>query len=113
MSAHDFDERDPNPRSVPNLRGGPSIWLLFILGPLLGAIVVVVGLVWFIAHMPDGPAWTQMRDDMASVKQKLAAQDAVKAAEADAKAAEREAVTEHNKLIDYKLDQLLNKKGSR
>lgn len=113
MGAREFDPTDPNPSRVPDFRGGPSVWLLFILGPLLGSVVVVGGLVWFIAHMPDGPAWNQMRDDMASVKQKLAAQDAVKAAEAGAKAAERDAVTEHNKLIDYKLDQLLTKKGSR
>lgn len=109
MGVGDFDPRDPSPPRVPNFRGGPSVWIVFVIGPMLAALVMVGGFVWFIARMPDGPAFAQLREDMASVKQKLAAQDAVKAAEVEAKAAEARAIEEHNKLIDYKLDQLLTK----
>jgi hypothetical protein len=78
---------------------------------MLGGIIAAgIPVIVTIARMPDGPAWNQMRDDMASVKEKLAAQAAIKAAEADAKSAESKAVEEHNKLVDYKLDQLLSKR---
>lgn len=98
---------------VPNLRGGIPGWVLALLGLLGGALGAGIPVIVTIARMPDGPAWNEMRADMSSVKQRLAAQDATKEAEAIAKAAERDAVAEHNKLIDYKLDQLLNKKGNR
>lgn len=105
--------RRPAEDDVPNLKGGIPGWFLAVVGGLIGVLSAGIPVVVTIARMPDGPAWQAMRDDMSSVKQKLAAQEASKAPEAEAKAAEARAVEEHNKLIDYKLDQLLNKKGSR
>lgn len=102
--------RRPVDDDVPNLRGGIPGWFLAVVGGLIGVLSAGIPVVVTIARMPDGPAWQAIRDDMSSVKQKLAAQEAAKGPEAEAKAAEARAVEEHNKLIDYKLDQLLTKR---
>lgn len=68
MGAHDFDPTDPAPRSVPNFRGGPSLWLVFVVGPLLASLVMVGGIVWFIARMPDGSQFHEMGRDVSAVK---------------------------------------------
>lgn len=57
---------------VPNLRGGPPVWLVFIVGPLLGAIVVAVGAVWAIARMPDGTQFHEITTAVAAIKQEVA-----------------------------------------
>lgn len=91
---------------VPNLRGGIPGWILALLGLLGGALGAGIPVIATIARMPDGPAWNQMRDDMASVKQKIAVMEANQAGAAKVS-------DTHNQLIDYKLDQLLTKKGTR
>lgn len=68
MSAHDFDPNDPSPRRVPDFRGGPSAWLIFLIGPLLGALVTAAGAVWVIARMPDGSQFHEMGRDVSAVK---------------------------------------------
>lgn len=68
MSAHDFDPTDPAPRSVPNFRGGPSLWLVFVVGPLLASLVMVGGIVWFIARMPDGNQFTKIVEKVTALE---------------------------------------------
>lgn len=38
--------------AVPNLRGGGAVTAAFVLGPLLGVVVMVAGLVWQAARYP-------------------------------------------------------------
>jgi hypothetical protein len=68
MSAREFDPHDPNPPRVPDFRGGPSAWLIFLVGPLLGALVTAAGAVWVIARMPDGGQFHEMSRDVSAVK---------------------------------------------
>lgn len=57
---------------VPNFRGGPSSWLIFVIGPLLGAIVTAAGAVWAIARMPDGTQFREVTRDVSAIKESLA-----------------------------------------
>lgn len=59
-------------RPVPNFRGGPSLWLVFIIGPLLAALVTAAGVVVVIARMPDGQQFDKVRNDVAAIKQDVA-----------------------------------------
>jgi anaerobic glycerol-3-phosphate dehydrogenase len=56
----------------PNLRGGPSLWVVFLLGPLLAALVTAGGVVVVIARMPDGQQFDRVRNDVAAIKQDVA-----------------------------------------
>lgn len=57
---------------VPNLRGGHFTTLAFIVGPLLGAIVVVAGIVWQAAKYPERSEFDAVRNDVISTKQSTA-----------------------------------------
>lgn len=59
-------------QDVPDLRGGPSAWLVFIVGPLLGAVVVAAAVVATIARMPDGTQFHEITRDVAQIKQDVA-----------------------------------------
>lgn len=68
MGAREFDVTDPNPPRVPNFRGGPSVWLVFVLGSLTPALVMAGGIVWFIAHMPDGNQFTKIAEKVTALE---------------------------------------------
>jgi hypothetical protein len=110
MSPREFDIHDPNPPRVPHLRGGPSLWLLFALGPLLGAVIAGVSIVWMLARMPDGNQFREITSEVAAVKLKIATIEGaanVAAAEQRGAAALQEL---HNKTADEKLDRLLDRR---
>jgi hypothetical protein len=59
---------------VPNLRGGAGTWVAFILGPLLGAGMIVAGIIWQAAKYPDRSEFRSATTDLQSVKQDVAIQ---------------------------------------
>lgn len=59
---------------VPNLRGNGLTTLGFILGPILGALVVFAGMVWQAAKYPDRSEFKSATNDLSSVKQDVAIQ---------------------------------------
>ncbi len=61
-------EFDPNDRTpVPNLRGGNFKTVAFILGPLLGACVIVGGIIWAMAKYPDRAEFEDAKREMRQV----------------------------------------------
>lgn len=84
---------------VQNLRGGIPTWLSFIIGPLLGALVVAAGAVWAIAKMPDGGQFHEMGRDVTSVKLDVAVLKA-----------HQETADERSKHIELQLDTLISQK---
>jgi hypothetical protein len=82
----EFDMGDgsaPRRGEVPNLRGGIPSWVLTILGVLGGALASGVPVIVYIARMPSGPQWQEMRDALTKVQ---ATQEAAKQHEIDAAA---------------------------
>jgi hypothetical protein len=75
---------------VPNLRGNAFTTVGFIVGPLLGAVMVVGGIVWQAAKYPDRSEFRAATNDLASVKQDVALmkyrQDGVEQRSAEIKA---------------------------
>jgi hypothetical protein len=57
---------------IPNLRGGGLSTLAFILGPLFGAVVVLLGIAWQAAKYPDRSEFELMRNDTTLTKQDVA-----------------------------------------
>ncbi len=57
---------------VPNLRGGPGAWVVFIVGPLFALIVAGAGFVWQAAKYPDRSEFRSATNDLTSVKQDVA-----------------------------------------
>jgi hypothetical protein len=55
-----------------NLRGSGLTTLAFALGPLLGAIIVVSGLVWHAAKYPERNEFDSLRKDVESLKLDMA-----------------------------------------
>lgn len=89
-------------QEVPNLRGGTLGTLAFILGPLLGAVMVVGGLVWMAAKYPE-------RSEFDAVKAKIentALDTAVYKVRLDS-------VQSRLDTIDVKLDRLLEQNRQR
>ena len=57
---------------IPNLRGGGLTTAAFIVGPLLGAVIVIAGIVWQAAKYPDRTEFEQLRNDTTLTKQDIA-----------------------------------------
>ena len=89
---------------VPNLRPGPSAWLTFFVGPLLGALVVAVAAIIAIARMPDGAQFQEITHDVAAIKQDVA----VSRARQEAAAALSD---ERNEYLKAQLRELLGRRG--
>ena len=63
----EFDIGDGSPPKrgeVENLRGGQTKTVAFILGPLLGACVLVGGIIWAMARYPDRPEFEDAKREM-------------------------------------------------
>ena len=57
---------------VPNLRGNGLTTAAFIVGPLLGAVIVIAGIIWQAAKYPDRTEFDQLRNDATLTKQDVA-----------------------------------------
>lgn len=86
-----------------DLRGGLPRWIFAALGLLGGMAMAVVPVIVTIARMPDGTRFDVVRDDVATIKQRLAVMEARQ----EGKAALDDA---RNKALEAKVDQLLKHK---
>lgn len=57
---------------IPNLRGGHLTTIAFIVGPLLGAVMVLAGIIWQAAKYPERSEFNSVRDDVIATKQSTA-----------------------------------------
>ena len=89
---------------IPNLRGNGLSTVAFIVGPLFGALVVLLGIAWQAAKYPDRSEFELMRNDTTLTKQDVAIMKSQNAGR-DAMAARRDA---HMIETDGKLDKILD-----
>lgn len=92
--------------AVPNLRGGNLATAAFILGPLLGVVVMVGGLVWQAAHYPTREEFRSAE----AVIHRLDKSVDVQGAHVEALRDQVGAVKEQGSRIEQKLNDLARKR---
>jgi hypothetical protein len=91
---------------VPNLRGGGMVTAAFVLGPLLGVVVMVGGLIWQAAHYPTREEFRAAQDTIHSLDRAVG----VQGAHVEALRDQVGAVKEQGSRIEQKLNDLARKR---
>ena len=89
---------------VPNFRGGHTVTLAFVLGPLLSACVVLGGIIWAMAKQPEPGEFRALRDRTERVDQNVAVLgarvEAIQATDAKRDSWQQRIETQLDKLVE-------------